>query len=251
VWLLKGLVRVAEAQTRLLQSDDLRHHLTTILAFAVGLTGIVALTRGAFVGVAFAPVVEYLHEVLMVMVVVAAVVAVVRAHSRVTAITSLGVVGFGIALVFVLFGAPDLAITQFLVETLVVIIVALVLVRLPRGTLREPGSGGVRLVSGAIAGLGGLLITALLVAVTVGPFDPTVNRFFEAQSYPAAQGRNIVNVILVDFRALDTLGEIAVLAIAALGVFALLRRTKTAPGGVEGVAEETASTPPPRRGGPR
>jgi multicomponent Na+:H+ antiporter subunit A len=252
LWLLQGVARVAEAQTRLLQSDDLRHHLTTILAFAVGLTGVVALTRGAFVGVSFRPVVDYLHELLLVVVVVAAVVAVVRAHSRVAAITSLGVIGFGIALVFVLFGAPDLAITQFLVETLVVIIVALVLVRLPRGTLREPGNGRIRLVSGAIAGLGGLLLTALLVAVTVAPFDPALNRFFEAESYPTAQGRNIVNVILVDFRALDTLGEIAVLAVAAVGVFALLRRTLAGSGGAGRAPEETRPTPqPPRREGPR
>jgi multicomponent Na+:H+ antiporter subunit A len=106
-----------------------------------------------------------------VLVVVAAVAAVLRAHRGSPAITSLGVVGFGIALVFVLFAAPDLAITQFLVETLIVIIVALVLVRLPSGTLREPGNGRVRVVSGAIAGLGGALITGLLIAVTMGPFD--------------------------------------------------------------------------------
>jgi multicomponent Na+:H+ antiporter subunit A len=251
-WLLRGLAAFAAAQTRLLQSDDLRHHLTAILAFAVGLTGVVAIARGAFVGVVFAPVVDYLHEALLVVVVVVAVAAVVRAHSRVAAITALGVVGFGIALVFVLFGAPDLAITQFLVETLVVIIVALVLVRLPSGTLREPGRGRVRLVSGAIAALGGLLIAGLLVAVTTGPFDPTLTRFFEAESYASAQGRNIVNVILVDFRALDTLGEIAVLAVAAIGVFALLRRTKTGSAGVERVGEGPAKTaPPPRREGPR
>jgi multicomponent Na+:H+ antiporter subunit A len=251
-WLVRGLATVAAAQTRLLQSDDLRHHLTTILAFAVGLTGVVALARGAFVGVVFAPAVDYAHEVLLVLVVVVAVGAVLRAHSRVAAITSLGVVGFGIALVFVLFGAPDLAITQFLVETLVVIIVALVLVRLPSGTLREPGNGRTRILSGVIAGLGGVLITGLLIAVTMNPFDPTVTRYFEAESYPSAQGRNIVNVILVDFRALDTLGEIAVLAVAAVGVFALLRRTTSKPGGGERVTEEpTSRGRPPRREGPR
>jgi multicomponent Na+:H+ antiporter subunit A len=226
-WLLQGLARFAEAQTRLLQSDDLRHHLTAILAFAVGLTGIVALTRGAFVGVAFAPVVDYLHELLVVVVVVAAVAAVVRAHSRVSAITSLGVVGFGIALVFVLFGAPDLAITQFLVETLVVIIIALVLARLPSGALRSPDNGGVRRVAGVVALLGGALFAGLLLAVTSYPLDRTLTEFFEAASYPAANGRNIVNVILVDFRGIDTLGEITVLAVGASGIFALLRRTRT------------------------
>jgi multicomponent Na+:H+ antiporter subunit A len=149
---------------------------------------------------------------------------VIRAHSRLVAITSLGVAGFGIAIVFVFFAAPDLAITQFLVETLIVIIVALVLIRLPRGSLREEANGSVRLLAGTIAVAGGLVMAVLTLAVTSLPFDGSLTGFFEAQSYPAAQGRNIVNVILVDFRAIDTLGEIVVLAVAASGVYALLRR---------------------------
>ncbi|MDA0700057.1 MAG: putative monovalent cation/H+ antiporter subunit A, partial [bacterium] len=249
--LLRGLVRVAALQTRWLQSDDLRHHLSIILAFTVGLTGIVALVRGAFAGITVAPFVEYLYEIVLLLVIVAAVISVVRAHSRVVAITSLGVVGFGIALVFVLFGAPDLAITQFLVETLVVIIVALVLVRMPSGALLQPGNGRVRALAGVIAGLGGVLVAGLLIAVTGHGFDPALTRFFEAESYPAANGRNIVNVILVDFRAIDTLGEIAVLAIAATGVYALMRRVLPKRGGGEKIDQAPATTPAPRSGGPR
>ncbi|MDF1521642.1 MAG: proton-conducting transporter membrane subunit [Trueperaceae bacterium] len=224
--LLKGLVAVATAQTRFLQSDDLRHHLTVIVAFAVALTGTVGIASGAFAGLALAPVFEYAYEAVLLAVIVVGVASAVRAHSRMVAITSLGVVGLGIALLFVLFAAPDLAITQFLVETLVVIIAALVLVRLPSGTLRAPDNGGVRRLAGTIAVLGGALFAGLLMAVTSYPLDRTLTAFYEAASYPEANGRNIVNVVLVDFRGIDTLGEITVLAVAATGVFALLRRAR-------------------------
>ncbi len=241
--LLKGLVAAAYAQTKFLQSDDLRHHLTVIVAFAIGLTGTVGIASGAFAGLALAPVFEYGYEVVLLLVIVAAVASAVRAHSRMVAITSLGVVGLGIALLFVLFAAPDLAITQFLVETLIVIIAALVLVRLPSGTLRAPGNGRVRLLAGTIAALGGALFAGLLMAVTSYPLDRTLTEFYEAASYPEANGRNIVNVILVDFRGIDTLGEITVLAAAASGVYALLRRARTkrvdAPAGPDdGAADE-------------
>ena len=225
--IMAGLVRFAAWQTRVLQSDDLRHHMTIILGFAVVLTGATALLRGGLT-VSLRHETGFFYEYIVLVLVAAAALSVIRAHSRLVAITSLGVAGFGTAIVFVFFAAPDLAITQFLVETLIVIIVALALIRLPRGALRGEAAGGVRLLAATIAVAGGVLITLLTLAVTSVPFDPTLTAFFEAQSYPAAQGRNIVNVILVDFRAMDTLGEIVVLAVAAAGVHALMRRVVSA-----------------------
>jgi multicomponent Na+:H+ antiporter subunit A len=220
----RGLLRFAELQTRFVQPDDLRHQLTTIVAFTVALTGGVALWRGGLDSMVWAPGGAYLHEFLYFAVILLATATVVRSHSRLVVITSLGVVGFGVAFVFVLFAAPDLAITQFLVDTLVVIIAALVLIRLPSSALRAEGGRDTRWMSGAIAIAGGALITGLLLAVTSLPFDRSLTHFFEANSYPVARGRNIVNVILVDFRAVDTLAEVVVLAIAAGGVGALMRR---------------------------
>jgi multicomponent Na+:H+ antiporter subunit A len=230
-------VRVARWQTRLLQSDDLRHHLTTILAFAVGLVAVTAVARG---GLTLAPTFEggALYEYLVLALIAAAALATVRARSRLEAITALGVVGFGNALVFTFFAAPDLAITQFLVETLIVILVALVLMRLPSDLLREARRSGARALAAPIAILGGGLLTVLLLAVLSVPLDTTIPEYFARESYPSANGRNIVNVILVDFRALDTLGEIVVLAVAATGAYALLRRIGRRP-----------ETPEP--GGPR
>ena len=69
----------------------------------------------------------------------------------------------------------------------------------------------------------GAVVTVTLIAVFDGPIDRSLTAYFEANSVPEAFGRNIVNVILVDFRALDTFGEVAVVAVAALAAYALIR----------------------------
>jgi multicomponent Na+:H+ antiporter subunit A len=160
---------------------------------------------------------------LVVFIIAAAVVLVVSARSRLLAICGLGVIGAGIAMLFLIFGAPDVALTQLLVETLTVIIVALVLLRLPRLDHQKPKYGAGKLLNGVLAAAVGMLITVLILAVNQHELDRFVTDFFEANSYIAAHGRNIVNVILVDFRSLDTLGEITVVAIAGLAGYALIR----------------------------
>ena len=150
------------------------------------------------------------------------IIQVTLARKRLTAVVSLGIQGFAVALIFMLFGAPDLSFTQFMVETLTVVILALVFTRLPledRDT-RTPGS----IVFDGTLGLAvgcGFAIT--LISVTQRAFDSRLSDFFTQFSAPIAHGRNIVNVILVDFRALDTLGEVAVVMIAALSALALIR----------------------------
>ena len=145
-----------------------------------------------------------------------------RAGSALVAVTSLGIVGYAVALIYVLYGAPDLAMTQFLVETLTVILLALVLSRLPGyPQLRTPPL--LRAASGVVALAFGALMTLLTWSTLARPLDRSVSDFFSENSLPEAHGRNIVNVILVDFRALDTLGEITVLGVAALGIHALVR----------------------------
>ncbi|SDZ01175.1 multisubunit sodium/proton antiporter, MrpA subunit [Jannaschia faecimaris] len=145
-------------------------------------------------------------------------------NSRMTAVASLGVVGIGVALIFIIFGAPDVAITQLLIEVLQVVLVAVAMLKLPYMN-RE----NVKTIRGwdlLLALTIGALTTLILLAVLEAPFDLELTRFFEEASAPLAYGRNIVNVILVDFRALDTFGEIAVVAVAALGAYALLKGTR-------------------------
>ncbi|HUE72389.1 MAG TPA: putative monovalent cation/H+ antiporter subunit A [Pirellulaceae bacterium] len=217
---LKGLNVVAAVQTRLLQSGYLRLYLLTILVTTVGLVGYTLLRRVElprredwFDGA--------LHEASLVSGLIAlAVLATILARSRMRAIVALGVVGYGVALLFVLFGAPDLAMTQFLVETLTVILFVLVFYYLsPSEPFSRPTA---RLRDATVAIAVGALMTVLVLVTASADWYPSVSGYYAERSVPDAHGRNIVNVILVDFRGLDTLGEITVLAVAAIGVYALL-----------------------------
>jgi multicomponent Na+:H+ antiporter subunit A len=151
-------------------------------------------------------------------------VAAIRSQTTVMAVLAMGGVGYGVALLFALVGAPDLALTQVLVETLTLVLFALVMRQLPPIQAFAYSSQRRRRWDFAIALSGGLAITAGLLAVRAAPIAPElrVSAEMAARSLPEAHGRNVVNVILVDFRALDTMGEICVLAIAAIGVAGLL-----------------------------
>jgi multicomponent Na+:H+ antiporter subunit A len=155
-------------------------------------------------------------------------VAAAIARSRLRAVLALGAAGYGVALIFVLFGAPDLAMTQVLVETLTVILVVAVFRHLPVTAPRT--SSWSRARHALLASSVGLTMTVLTWSVLAAHGDRPLTEFFLDVSRPLAEGRNVVNTILVDFRALDTLGEIAVLAIAAIGVIALLRLRPRAEG---------------------
>ena len=131
-------------------------------------------------------------------------------------------IGFGSALIFLMNGAPDLALTQFSVEVLVVLILTALLLRMPARTAASRTIAERRLdavLSIAFAGL----VFAGLITMTAAPLDTTLSQFYGQTSYAEAYGRNVVNVILVDFRALDTMGEIAVICFAAVGVWSMLR----------------------------
>jgi multicomponent Na+:H+ antiporter subunit A len=218
---LDGLLKVAAGQTRLLQHGYLRFYLLTMTLVAAGLVGYTLLTRyGLNLGVDFSGV--RIHEVAVTVVILLATVAAVVSTSRLATIAALGAVGYGLSLLFVFYGAPDLAMTQMAVETLTVIILALTLYHLPR--FSQLTSSGSRVRDALIAlGLGGLMAVLALTALAV-PMQSRLTPFFAENSVTLAKGRNIVNVILVDFRALDTLGEITVLAVAAIGIYALLKQ---------------------------
>ena len=217
--LMGRLVRTAAGVTRLLQTGDLRHYLIWAVGLLLAL-GAAALVRAGGIHLAV-PAADYVEWALALATVGGAVgTALVR--SRVAALLSLAVAGTGVALFFVVLGAPDLALTQFLIETLTLLLAVAVLTRL-RTASQRGGESGRRLVHGTVAIMAGVLMTLLTLAVTSGPFESVVADFYARASVPSAFGRNIVNVILVDFRAMDTLGEITVLAVAAIGAIALLR----------------------------
>ncbi|WP_089685160.1 putative monovalent cation/H+ antiporter subunit A [Billgrantia gudaonensis] len=224
---MTAIVRVAEWQTRALQNGYLRNYLAMTLLVLVGLVGHAFFFRHA---PQFAFSVDvYLHEAVVAGLMIAGAVTACLMKSRLAAVAAVGVMGFSIALTFVLFSAPDLAITQLLVETLTVILLVLVLFRLPRfANLSAPTE---RLRDLVVASAFGIMVTLLMLAVLGGERLPRISDYMVENSQPLGHGHNIVNVILVDFRALDTLGEIFVLALAAIGVYAMLRFHAAAPGG--------------------
>jgi multicomponent Na+:H+ antiporter subunit A len=216
---LDGLNWIARTQTQLIQTGYLRSYLFGLFVVTtVAVGGTMILRGGLPQGIAWGPTSYYDWGIAAL--ILCATAATLLLRSRLGAITALGVVGFGVALIFLLFGAPDVAMTQFLVETLVVIIVALLLWQLPPFPQRRPPF---RARDAVVALAAGTVTTLVLLAATAQPFDPFITEYFAEASYPLAHGRNIVNVILVDFRALDTLGEITVVAAAGLGAFALIK----------------------------
>lgn len=162
------------------------------------------------------------YEAIVMAIVVIGLLAVIWAKDRLTAIVSLGIQGFAVAVIFMLFGAPDLSFTQFMVETLSVVILALVMTRLKLSAAdhRPPVE---RLIDFTVAIACGAGFTLYLWRVTQAEFNPYLSEFFSAYSKVIAHGANIVNVIIVDFRGTDTLGEIAVVMIAGLAILALVR----------------------------
>jgi len=223
---MAGIVSVAKAQTRVLQSGVLGWYLLVTIGTTVALGGYALATRVGPVSIGLEPV--SLGEAAVALAMAAGAVAVVRARSLLVAVAALGVVGYGVAVVFLLFRAPDLALTQFSIETLSVLLFLLLLRRLP--PLRALSPRRERARDGVVAVAGGAFVTALVLAATAAPHPTPLRDYFAATSLALANGRNVVNVILVDFRGFDTLGEITVIAVAAIGVVALLRLRAPAKG---------------------
>lgn len=219
--LVRGTVRLAFATTRIVQNGRLDIYMTvTFILVALGVL-VPMYLFSEMPAVPDFPVLSF-YEWTIFAIALIGLGAVIYAKDRLTAIVSLGIQGFAVALLFMLLGAPDLSFTQFMVETLSVVILALVMTRLrlspadhrpPRETVFD-----VAISSACGAGLGLLLLRVVEV-----PFDPRLSEFFAAHAKTVAHGRNIVNVIIVDFRGLDTLGEITVVMIAGLAILALVR----------------------------
>ncbi|MGP7961475.1 Na+/H+ antiporter subunit A [Sanguibacter sp. A247] len=160
-------------------------------------------------------------QVLVVGVTVVAAVLAARARRRLKAVLLVGVTGYGTAVLFMLYGAPDLALTQVLVETITLVVFVLALRRLPAYFSDRPLAGS-RFVRLAVAVAVGVTVSALALTVPGARIHEPVSVDFPEEVYVYGGGRNIVNVVLVDTRAWDTMGEISVLLVAATGVASLV-----------------------------
>ncbi|MDB9744201.1 proton-conducting transporter membrane subunit [Fibrobacterales bacterium] len=163
-------------------------------------------------------------EWVLAVVILFSLVWIVKTHSRLFAIVSLSVIGFAITLVFTLYSAPDVAKTQLLVEALIVVFMVFIMRHLPRLRSVPDHSKGRRVVHMIIALTIGFGITWQLLLMNQSDLSMALTAFYSNNALTLAHGRNIVNVILVDFRAFDTLGEVFVVVIAAFASIGLLNK---------------------------
>jgi multicomponent Na+:H+ antiporter subunit A len=161
-----------------------------------------------------------LHEGVVAALIIAGALAAVFARSTMSAVLALGAVGYSVALMYALAGAPDLAMTQFAVETLTVVIFVLVFSQLPG--FGDLSSKAVKMRDGVVALAVGALVTTLVLFIGASGTTSRLSAYFAEAAPHLAHGRNVVNVILVDFRGFDTMGEITVLVTVAIGVRAVL-----------------------------
>ncbi len=216
---LAGTLHLADRVTSVVQSGSLPRYLQVTLVTLLALPG-VALLGGPGIPTDL-PIAENPLQVVVAVLVVGAAIAAARARRRFAAVLCLGGVGYGVAVLFVIQGAPDLALTQLLVETLAVVIFVLVLRHLPERFSETPRRLS-RLSRIAVAAGVGVFTASFAVIAGAARREPSISGELLARALPEGGGRNVVNVILVDFRGLDTLGEITVLAVAALGIASLV-----------------------------
>src|SRR5690606_14158291 len=161
------------------------------------------------------------YEVVIFVIMIVAILMIVLSNSRLAAIISTSVVGYCMCLFFVFYGAPDLAMTQFSIDTLTTVLFVLVLLKLP--PYLKMKDRGAQIRDGFLAASFGMLISIIALQVLNEPTNKTISKFYSDNAYLLAKGKNVVNVILVDFRGYDTLVESTVLAIAAIGVYSMLK----------------------------
>ncbi|MFP4320868.1 MAG: putative monovalent cation/H+ antiporter subunit A [Anaerolineales bacterium] len=217
---LQGILNLADAESRFILRPALRQYIRVIIFTFILLVGF-EIYREVDINNLIGEVDLRAYELLLAVLISVAALVCAHVESRLGAVMALGVVGYSIAVVYMLYGAPDLAMTQFAIETLTVVLFVLVIYRLPK--FKAFSKLPDRLIDATIAGAFGIIMTLFTLVVISRPFESRLSPFFAENAYLEAHGRNVVNVILVDFRGFDTMGEITVLALAALGVFALLR----------------------------
>ena len=219
--IVTGTSKMAKRLTRIVQNGSLPIYLMVILGLAT-----VATTAPAVAGVDGLPefTTRWAHLPIAIVIAIAAIGSTV-VRRRIAAALMLGAVGYAMSVLYVIEGAPDLALTQFAIETLATVLFVLVLRYLPR-RISGPSSGIVAPVRLAVSIAVGL--SAFVLAISAGAARDDVagaqiSDEMLRRSVPDGKGSNVVNVILVDFRGLDTLGEITVLLVAGLGVVALAK----------------------------
>ncbi len=219
-----SILAVAGRATSLLQNGDQHRYSSIVVWFVIAMAGVMLATGESGIRIDLRSGTPDFATGIVLVLMAAGAIAATQTQSLLMAMISIGVVGFGSALIYLMNGAPDLALTQFSVEVLVVVILTALLLRVPAsGPTRSRGEWRRDVL--ASLGIGAIVFIALATMVAE-PLDQRLTEYFAKTSYTEAHGRNVVNVIIVDYRGVDTLGEISVIAFATTAVWGLLRRRR-------------------------
>ncbi len=219
------IVMFASVITRSFDKGSLQNAIAWITgtAFVAGVIGFMSVSSSVLGQRELLPV-DGISILAAAIIIIASIMTVILHQKRLIAVMMLGVAGLIVALIFVKFSAPDLALTQLSVEIVTIVLLLLALYFLPQTSPKEIGY--LRISRDVfISVLSGVGVMVMTMAVMTRDFLP-ISDFFLANAVPGGGGTNVVNIILVDFRGTDTLGEIVVLALAGLGIYALLQGLK-------------------------
>ena len=215
---IRTLERFAVEVTAIAQRGSLPTYIATILCVVVAGAGVTGLVQMSGVD----PIIwDMPAQGAVGLVVIVAALLTMRSSKRLKTVILVGLTGYGVALLFLLHGAPDIALTQLLVETVSIVVFVLVLRRLPREFRRRPLRASRYWRLGLAIAVGTTVALVAFVATGARIHDPVSNAIPKA-AYDFGHGKNVVNVTLVDIRAWDTLGEVSVLVVAATGVASLV-----------------------------
>ncbi len=208
--------------TNLYMNGSIRSYLVYILAFFIFILSTTLIWKNAFkldtsnvssIGI---------YEMVLAIFVVVSSISILFVKSRMTSIILLGAVGYTVSLFYVLFRAPDLALTQLVIETISVALFLVCFYHLPK--LRKFETRMTFKLTNALISFGvGAVVTAIALSAHSNKLFSSISQYYIENTYEEAAGKNMVNVILVDFRGFDTLFEITVLAIASLGIFGMIK----------------------------
>lgn len=214
-------ITVSSFITKLYMTRSLRHYMMYIYMFVIVVVGSFFIWQDTFRFSAANNATAHLYEVLLVFVMAIAAIAMLFVKSRVTAVVLNGVLGFGVSIFFVIFRAPDLALTQLIVESVTTVLFLLCFTYLPEWK-HERSKVYVKVTNAIISIAVGMFVVAVALSVIYFNEFKTISSYFE-NAYELAGGKNIVNTILGDFRAFDTMLEVVVLCIAGLGVYTMMK----------------------------
>jgi multicomponent Na+:H+ antiporter subunit A len=217
-----ALVNCASRITNFYMTGRLYSYIRFICIFFIFITFSVMMFKGALVLDFSDNSPLSIYSIIWALAIVAAALILIKSNNRIVLLFSLGVIGYTVAFFFVIFGAPDLALTMLLVETVMLVLFYLAYKHLPYDGGEKQISKPNKVINAVISCVIGATVTIIALIGHGNKLFAPISDFYIENSKTLGGGNNIVNILLVDFRALDTLGEITVIAIAVIGVFVLL-----------------------------